>query len=187
VACGATHPKGAGVLDESARRLSHEEVAVARQLVAEGHEVRSVGERPGEARTPDLEVCGGGVEVKTWYRIGAGRDRPPTARSIVNKLLQAEGQAPTVVLYGRGTGLTARTAVAGMAEYACRSVAAGAGIRAGAGVVAGALAGSGGGIRHAGRIGAIRVLGDGFDLGWRRDRTVQQSRRIEPPGLGAGR
>jgi hypothetical protein len=134
---------------------------VARQLAAEGHLVRSVRPRPGEARTSDLRVCGRGVEVKSWEALGAGRDRPPTPRSVVNKLIQADGQAPTVVLYGRGSGLTARTAVAGMAEYARRFA--------------------------AGGIGAVRVLGDGFDLGWRRDRTWSQGRRIDPPGLAAGR
>jgi hypothetical protein len=136
-------------------------MAVARQFAVEGHDVRSIGPRPGEARTPDLQVCGAGVEVKSWFPLGAGRDRPPTARSVVNKLVQADGQAPAVVLYGRGTGLSAPTALAGLAEYAFRYA--------------------------AGGIAAVRVVGDGFDLGWQRDRTVQQSRRIEPPEVAAGR
>ena len=161
LACGATHPPGGGRLDESARRLTHEELAVARGFASEGHVVRSLRPRRGGPRTSDLQVCGREVEVKSWEALGAGRDQPPTPRSVVNKLIQADGQAPIVVLYGRGSGLTAGTATAGMAEYARRHA--------------------------AGGIGSVRVLGDGFDLGWRRDRTWSRSRGMDPPGLAAGR
>jgi hypothetical protein len=140
-------------LDERSRRLSHEELGVALQLRLEGHDVRSVPET-GAGRTSDLEVCGVLVEVKSWLRLGAGRDRAPTPRSVVNKLLKADGQAATVVLNGRGSGLTADVARAGMVEHAARV--------------------------GNGQVQAVRVLGDDFDLSWTRRRAIRRSAGVHP-------
>jgi hypothetical protein len=154
VGCGRDHGRSLGRLDESARRLSHEELAVARELLSEGHHVRSLAERPGRERTPDLLVCDAPVEVKSWFGRDTRGANVPVARSVVNKLLQAEGQAPAVVLYGRGSGLTVAAARAGMADYAGRD--------------------------RPDSLTAVRVLGDGFDLSWARTRSLQRERPSEP-------
>ena len=118
--CGRAHPRHApGSLDESARRLSHTELAVARLLRSEGHDVRSLPEQPGRGRTADLEACGRGIEVKSWLP-EADRQGPPRPASVYNKLASARSQASTVVLYGAGRGLTAAVARAGMAEFSGR-------------------------------------------------------------------
>lgn len=162
LACGGDHGSGPGRLDESARRLPHQEYRVAQQLVAEGHSVISVAETPGRGRQADLAACGSGVEVKSWLAMGAGRDRAPNARSVVNKLLQADGQAATVVLNAEGSGLSARQARAGMFEYISRPRPSG--------------------VRN------VRVLGDGFDLTWSRDPAIRKDRAAERGrDLGVGR
>jgi hypothetical protein len=139
-----------GALDESARRLSHEEVAVARQLASEGHEVRSLATRRGGGRTPDLLVCGAPVEVKSWLSRDERGGIPPGARSVVNKLIQAEGQAAVVILNGRGSGLRATEAEAGMRIYSR--------------------------LPHRANVAAVRILGDGFDLAWARQASLGQDR-----------
>jgi hypothetical protein len=149
LSCGRQHGVSGGRLDESARRLSHEEFAVADQLASEGHQVRSLATRPGRGRTADLLVCGAPVEVKSWLS-RQERGHPPGVRSVVNKLLQAEGQAATVVLNGRGSGLSSTAARAGMAVYA--------------------------GLPHRGNVATVRVLGDGFDLAWTRQRALERER-----------
>lgn len=137
VCCDITH--GVGYLDEIARRLSHEEHAVATRLAAEGHAVRSLAASRRGARTADLEVCGRPVEVKSWLPVYERGGRPATARSVLNKLLDAAQQAEVCVLYGRGSGLTAATVRSGVSLYA----------------------------RRAERgLAAIRAIGDGFDVGW---------------------
>jgi len=167
VACGGVHPVVRGRLDERARRLPHEEYAVARRLAAEGHTVRSVPEQRHQSRTADLMVCDIPVEVKSWLSLAERGGVAPGARSVVNKLLQAEGQAPTVVLNGRGTGLTAASARAGMAEYAS--------------------------LERPGQVTAVRVLGNGFDLGWVRDQSLSRHQVLhrspvrQPTRLEAGR
>jgi hypothetical protein len=150
VGCDRDHGQSPGTLDESARRLTHDEFAVAQQLAREGHDVRSLATRPGQGRTADLQVCGNPLEVKSWLSPAERNGNVPGARSVVNKLLQAEGQAATVVLNGRGSGLSEAAARAGMAVYK--------------------------GLAHVGRIAAVRVLGDGFDLGWTRGRAIQTER-----------
>jgi hypothetical protein len=130
-------------------------MAVAELLRSEGHDVRSLAVSRGAGRTPDLVLCGLPVEVKSWLALDAGRDRSPTAKSVVNKLLKADGQAATVVLNARGSGLTERAALAGMAEYASRV--------------------------KAGHLATVRVVGDGFDLGWSRRLTRQRAHRLETP------
>jgi hypothetical protein len=152
LSCGHEHGSTAGGLDESGRRLSHPEFAVAGQLASEGHQVYALPDRSGRGRTADLLVCGHPVEVKSWLSTEERGGRAPGVRSVVNKLLQAEGQAATVVLDGRGSGLTSAAARAGMARYA--------------------------GSPHRGHVASVRVLGDGFDLAWARARGLDSHRRL---------
>jgi hypothetical protein len=156
IRCDRNHGSIGGTLDEAARRLTHEEFAVARQLASEGHEVRSLADRRGGGRTADLLVCGAPVEVKSWLSLEEREGIPPGARSVGNKLIQAEGQAALVILNGRGTGLSAKDAEAGMRIYSRRP--------------------------HRAHIAAVRVLGDSFDLGWARQPSLVR----EPPGRAAG-
>jgi hypothetical protein len=130
------------VLDERQRRLSHEEMAVAGLLAVEGHHVRSLPEGRGRGRVPDLEACGVAVEVKSWLPLTERGGRAPGPRSVLNKLVQAGRQASTVVLNGHGSGLTVGAARVGMALYSARP--------------------------DGGRLSAVRVLGDGFELAWTR-------------------
>jgi hypothetical protein len=127
-------------VDERSRRLSHEELAVATLLAGEGHRVRSLPERRGGGPVPDLEVCGAPVEVKSFLSLADRDGRIPTAGSVCNKLLSARAQAPTAVLYSKGSGLAEDAARAGVAEFAARG--------------------------RPGRISGVRVIGDGFDLAW---------------------
>ncbi|MHB1534780.1 MAG: hypothetical protein ACYC1D_09260 [Acidimicrobiales bacterium] len=163
--CAERHPPGTGRLDERARRLSHEELGVAHQLEREGHQVESLPERPGRGRTADLRACGHPVEVKSWLPPDARGGRPATARSVFNKLSDAAGQAPTAVLWGRGSGLTEGEARAGLAEFAARG--------------------------RWDQLRSVRVLGDGFDLSWVRTRRVErvapERRAAEPVVAGLGR
>jgi hypothetical protein len=152
LSCGHQHASAGGSLDESARRLSHPEFAVAGQLAAEGHQVHALADRAGRGRTADLLVCGTPVEVKSWLSREQRGGHAPGIRSVVNKLLQAEGQAATVVLDGRGSGLTSGAARAGMAMYA--------------------------GLPHRGNVAAVRVLGDGFDLAWTRLHVLEARRHL---------
>jgi hypothetical protein len=149
VRCGRDHGPIGGTLDETARRLTHEELAVALQLASEGHDVRSLAARRGRGRTPDLLVCGAPVEVKSWLS-REERGRPPGARSVVNKLIQAEGQAAMVILNGRGTGLGASDVEAGMRIYSR--------------------------LPRRAHVAAVRVLGDTFDLAWARSASLGHDR-----------
>jgi hypothetical protein len=159
--CPHRHSSQPGVVDERARRLSHEEMAVATRLAAEGHRVRSLSE--GRSRSPvaDLEACGVPVEVKSWLSLAERGGRAPTPRSVVNKLLDAGRQAPAVVLNGYGSGLTAGVARRGMALYAARP--------------------------DAGSLTSVRVLGDGFDLAWARRRQIGFDREVGPGREGVTR
>ena len=148
-------PGRAGRLDETARRLDHPEHAVAQLLVGEGHDVRSLREARGRGRTPDLLVCGRGVEVKSWDPLELRGGRPPAARSVVNKLLDGGGQAAAVVLFGQGSGITPATVRRGLTLYA--------------------------GHKHGSRVTSARVLGDGFDLSWSRLHTAGH---VRAPILG---
>jgi hypothetical protein len=108
------HPPGAaGRLDESARRLSHDELAVAELLLAEGHEVRSLPEGRHLGRTADLEVCGVATEVKT-VQLGA------TSWTLENQLHRAVGQGEHVIVDARGSGLRRRWAERGVERFAGR-------------------------------------------------------------------
>jgi hypothetical protein len=129
-----------GSVDERARRLSHDELAVARQLAAEGHRVRSLPERGATGPTADLEACGVPVEVKSLLPAAKRERGMPTHRSVYNRLAAAKEQAPVTVVYGRGSGLRADVARRGVERFARRG--------------------------NHGRIKSVRVLGDGFDLAW---------------------
>jgi hypothetical protein len=146
-------------VDETARRLSHEEYAAAAQLAAEGHDVRSLREGRGRGRVADLEACGSKVEVKSFLPLEEREGRVPNARSVLNKLLNAGGQAGSVFVNAQGSGLTASAARRGMAMYAAHP--------------------------RGGELGTIRVMADDFDLTW----TRTPVRRIEVgsgPGWGPG-
>jgi hypothetical protein len=140
--CGIDHRGETGTLDESARRLSHEELFVASRLVAEGHAVSSSPEGRGRGRSADLDVCGTPVEIKSWLPLDARGGRSPDPRSVLNKLLDARGQASTVVLNAAGSGLTASAALGGLALYGSRD--------------------------DGGQLASVRVVGDGFDMAWTR-------------------
>lgn len=162
VPCDHAHPPVGGTLDETSRRLSHEELAVAESLAAAGHRVVSVAESRSGGRSPDLEVCGRGVEIKSFDSTVARR-RPPTAVSVMNKLLDASGQADVVVVHARGSGLTEGAARSGLAMAAATPRGAG--------------------------LESVAVLGDGFATAWARSRQVAlsgaRSPRLQPaePGL----
>ena len=128
---------------------------MALQLASEGHDVRSLAARRGRGRTPDLLVCGAPVEVKSWLS-REERGRSPGARSVVNKLIQAEGQAAVVILNGRGTGLGAADVEAGMRIYSR--------------------------LPRRAHVAAVRVLGDTFDLAWARSASLGQDRPTCPTG-----
>lgn len=136
--CHGLH-QGGGRLDESARRLSHEELAVAELLASEGHQVRSLPESRHGGRKADLDVCGSPVEVKSYLSL-SDRRGAPSPQSVFNKLLDAAGQANSVVLVGKGSGLTPQTVRRGMSL----------------------LAESG----RAPTVSSVRAVGDGFDMSW---------------------
>lgn len=140
-ACARFHLMGSGRMDERDRRLSHEELAVAELLAAGGHLVRSLPESRRGGRRADLEVCGSPVEIKSFAPV-AERGRPPSARSVYNKLVDASGQARAVVLWGPGSGLTLATVRAGLDQLAAAG--------------------------RAPLLSSVRAVGDGFDLSWSR-------------------
>lgn len=133
------HAGRPGFFDETARRLSHDELAVARVLVQEGHRVSSQAERRG-ARTGDLVVCGTEVEVKSFLP-RSDRAGAPSAESVANKFLRAKGQGMVAVIWAKGSGLTQTQARAGYALFSDAAARQGAG-----------------GIR------AARIIGDGYDM-----------------------
>lgn len=151
--CGMSHHV-AGLLDESARRLSHEELRVAETLAGEGHVVKSLRERNHGGREADLEVCGGKVEIKS-FQSAEFRDGSPSATSVANKLMDAVGQGDAVVLHGYGSGLTEETVRRGMVRVA----------------------------RHRPELAPsqVRVLGDGFDLSWSKGPVRDAARQARMP------
>jgi hypothetical protein len=116
---------------------------VAEVLVAEGHHVRTVAERRG-TRTPDLIACATSVEVKSFQSLGERGGRPPSAGRVANKILDARGQGAVAVLWGGDSGLTQSTARAGYGAFCERALDEG-----------------------LGRLRAVRVIGEGFDLSFR--------------------
>ena len=158
LACGQ-HAIGSGHVDERDRRLSHEELGVAELFTSAGHDVRSLPEFRRGGRRADLDVCGASVEVKSFLPLGE-RDGPPSPQSVANKLLKAVGQSDAVVLYGKGSGLTAGAVRSGLARLAADG--------------------------RAGSLSAVRAVGDGFDLAWVRRPTIgrdlrPQGAQVQPP------
>jgi hypothetical protein len=137
---GCRHGRRPGALDETARRLSHEELAVARTLVGEGHYVRSLAERVG-TRTADMLACGTTVEVKAFLPAARRGGRPPSAQAVANKLLDAGGQGAMAVIWAVGSGLTQAEARKGLALFSAWAAREG-----------------------AGRLRCARLVGDGFDV-----------------------
>ena len=166
--CGHVHNGSAGRLDESARRLSHEELSVAEAFRGAGHDVRSVAESRKGGRVPDLLVCGEPVEVKSFCA-AADRQRAPSPQGVFNKLVDGAGQAPHVVLVGGGSGLSVETVRRGLSIYEtarlnpeCES--------------------------PLPALSSVRAMGDGYDLAWARTptgRDLPPGRRPEP-GQGLG-
>jgi hypothetical protein len=158
------HPGGAGTFDETARRASHQELAVATTLVSEGHNVRTVAERKG-ARTPDLEACGTSVEVKSFQSLTDRDGRPPRPESVANKLLDARGQGSIAVVLATGSGLSAGAARAGYDMFRDRAVTEG-----------------------LGKVRGVRVMGDGFDMSFKAVADVRLAGRgaeANGPPVGA--
>ena len=155
------HAAGGGRLDESARRLSHEELAAARLLVREGHDVRSLPESRRDGRRPDLQVCGDSVEVKSFAPM-AERRRQPTAQSVFNKLIDASGQAAHAVLIATGSGLSESVARQGVARYA-----------------------AGSGWTRPATLSSVRIVGDGYDLAWARRPAVELRSARSVPAVSA--
>ena len=162
---GHQHPSGhRGRLDESRWRLSHEELAVARLLVSEGHDVRSRPQRSRLGRTGDFDVCGRETEVKT---LGPNA----TGKSVTNALMRAQGQGVDVIVDASTTRLHRLGVDRGVAEFARRQDT---GIDA----------------RPSAReIERIRVIGRGFDRSYRLGETLEVGQRAahrSPQGVGLG-
>jgi hypothetical protein len=142
---GCHHPPGMpGSFDETARRLSHEELGAAQLLVSEGHDVRSLAERHGpgaKGRTPDLLACGMGVEVKTFLPPAERGGRLPEAATVANKLLDARGQGCVALIWAKGKGLGRTTAEEGYRLFCAAAATEG-----------------------LGKLKAVRIVGDGFDV-----------------------
>lgn len=153
---GCHHGPGYGRLDERARRLSHEELAIAQRLVADGHQVRSRSDFSPSGRTPDLDVCHTTVEVKTLLpRELRPQGRPASWRSVANKLADACGQGPHVVIWARGSGLDEAAARRGLTQAAV----------------------------HSPDLRTVEIVGDGFELHVRAVRQLGLDSRL---GAGAG-
>lgn len=166
-ACGVAHSGAPGTLDESARRLSHPELAVATLLQREGHHVVSQAEGRGPGKVADLRVCGLPVEVKALRTLGERPGgMPASPRTVYNRLVSSSGQAGVTVVWAAGSGLRASDAAAGLHAFA----------RSG----------------RAGQVRAVRIVGDGFDLGWQARAGVDVARAAARPvhapsrRLGAG-
>jgi hypothetical protein len=139
LACRGGHPPTGGRLDERARRLSHEELAVAEALVAEGHDVRSLGEPRTGGRGADLTVCGSTLEVKSFLSLEERGGARPSAFSVYNKLVDAAGQSQQAAIYAKGSGLTEQAARRGLARYTSAP-------------------------GDQPKLDRVRIMGDGFDL-----------------------
>lgn len=139
LACDGAHSRTGGHLDESARRLSHSEYAVARILASEGHDVRALPETPGRGRSPDLGVCRATMEVKSWAS-AAERGGAPSSYSVYNKLVQASKQSDQAFLLADGSGLSEQAARQGLERYTNRRP------------------------KDVAPLSRIRIKGDGFDL-----------------------
>ncbi len=109
---GHSHPAGrAGTFDETVRRVSWAELAVARLLVEDGHAVRALHERRGHGPTADFEVCGIRTEVKTL-------DPGATARTLANALRRGREQGEALIVNAAGSGLSRAQVEWGVSRFA---------------------------------------------------------------------
>jgi hypothetical protein len=131
---------------------------VAKVLMAEGHNVRTVLERKG-ARTPDLVACGTSVEVKAFQSLQQRGGRPPRPEHVANKLLDARGQGAVAVIWAGTSGLTQATAQAGYGLFCERAREKG-----------------------LGRARAVRVIGEGFDMSFKPSVDLSVARRAVAAG-----
>jgi hypothetical protein len=132
---------GPGSFDESARRVSHAELAVADLLVREGHRARSLPDGRGRGRTPDFLVCGVTVEAKSFESLSQRGGRPPSAASVANRIIDASGQGSVAVLAGGESGLSEATVRSGYLLFCQQATAIG-----------------------LGRLRWVRAVGEGFDI-----------------------
>jgi hypothetical protein len=151
-ACGVDHGRRPGRLDETARRLDHPELAVAERLVDEGHDVVTVAERGRRGPVPDFMVCGQPVEVKRLLTMDErGDGYRATAATVHNRLVSARAQAATVLIDTSGSGCKVADAVAGLRSFAATG--------------------------DTGKVAAVRIVGDGFDLSWLATPARERGRR----------
>jgi hypothetical protein len=112
----------------TAKALTEPEREIARMLQAEGRQVTAVAE--GRLRTPDVLVDGEPTEFKS---LGPGASNV----TLRNALGSAKGQARTIVVDARGSGLTETEALRGLRRFL------------------GA---------HEDRVDSIRVFGEGYEV-----------------------
>lgn len=108
------HPHTAaqeGSFSEKERRLSWEELTVARILLSEGHHVRARRERPGFGKTADFDVCGVSTEVKT-LEPGA------TSATLCNAVKRGREQGEVVIVNATNSGLPRHWAERGVDRFA---------------------------------------------------------------------
>jgi hypothetical protein len=104
-------PGQEGTFDESERRVPWEELSVARILVKEGHDVRSLPERNGAGPCPDFEVCGVETEVKTL-------DPGASFQTLANSLRRGRIQGEVLIVNATRSGLSRRQADLGIRRFA---------------------------------------------------------------------
>jgi hypothetical protein len=108
------HPAGQeGTFSEKERRLSWEELTVARILVSEGHQVRARRERSGFGKTADFDVCGVATEVKT-LEPGA------TSATLCNAVKRGREQGEVVIVNATNSGLPGHWAERGVERFASK-------------------------------------------------------------------
>jgi hypothetical protein len=104
-------PGQGGTFDESERRVPWDELVVAKILVKEGHDVRSLHERSGEGQRADFDVCGVKTEVKTL-------DPGARAKTLANALTRGRDQGEVLIVNATDSGLSRRLANQGVRDFA---------------------------------------------------------------------
>ena|GEM_PF-2121094 len=132
---------GPGTFEETARRVSHAELAVAQLLAREGHHVKSLPEARGPGRTADFTACGVLVETKSFRALSERGGRPPSPEQVANKMLDARAQGTVFVAWAGESGLSEQAARSGYVMFCQQAMSEG-----------------------LGRLRAVRVVGEGFDL-----------------------
>jgi hypothetical protein len=106
-----------GKIDESARKFSPDERAIADTLAKDGHDVTAVVERQGAGRNPDAMVDGKPVEFKTMKETPGSNMDSGTVKNILDKSAKGGGQAPEIIIDARGINLSAEEAQAGVQRF----------------------------------------------------------------------